>query len=142
MADSARAAGDPRSKGQVMADTLVDAVLDVRLGARRGSHPLGPDADHERRPRDPAPARGAGIELGLVMTDATLFGTSDEPAHVEGYGPIPAELAREIVAGACTREETVWLRRLYASPGRGELAGDGLPRPPVPRVARSVHPDS
>ena len=26
-ADSARAAGDPRSKGQVMADTLVDAVL-------------------------------------------------------------------------------------------------------------------
>ena len=38
------------------------------------------------------------------MTDAALFGTSEEPAHVEGYGPIPAELAREIVAGACSAE--------------------------------------
>ena len=55
------------------------------------------------------------------MTDAALFGTSDEPAHVEGYGPVPAELAREIVAGACSSSEQVWLRRLYTSPTTGEL---------------------
>ena len=61
------------------------------------------------------------IELGLVMTDTALFGTSDEPAHVDGYGPVPAELAREIVAGACSREERVWVRRLYADPTSGEL---------------------
>ena len=48
-------------------------------------------------------------------------GTSDEPACVEGYGPVPAELAREIVAGACTREELVTIRRLYSSPTTGEL---------------------
>jgi hypothetical protein len=55
------------------------------------------------------------------MTDTALFGTSDEPAHVDGFGPVPAELAREILAGACSRDERVWLRRLYADPTSGEL---------------------
>lgn len=55
------------------------------------------------------------------MSDAALFGHSDEAAHLEGFGPIPAELAREIVAGACERDEVVWLRRLYAAPETGEL---------------------
>jgi 5-methylcytosine-specific restriction endonuclease McrA len=55
------------------------------------------------------------------MSDAALFGESEDPAHLDGYGPIPAELAREIVAGACTRGEQVWLRRLYTSPTTGEL---------------------
>ena len=62
-----------------------------------------------------------GLDLGLVMTDSALLGDSDEPAHLTGYGPIPAELAREIVAGACDRDEQVWLRRLYTSPATGEL---------------------
>ena len=35
------------------------------------------------------------------MTDTALFGLDDEPAHLDGYGPIPAELAREIVVDAC-----------------------------------------
>ncbi|WP_210650028.1 HNH endonuclease signature motif containing protein [Nocardioides sp. SYSU D00065] len=101
-AASARAAGDERSRGQVMADELVAAL---------------------RRPPDDAD-RGAAaprVELGLVMTDAALLGGADDPAHIEDFGPIPAELAREIVAGACTGDEEVWLRRLYASPTTGEL---------------------
>ena len=61
------------------------------------------------------------VNLGLVMTDQALFGTSEEPAHLEDFGPIPAELAREIIAGACGRGEQVWLRRLYTSPVTGEL---------------------
>ncbi len=97
-ADSARAAGDPRSRSQLEADTLVDSVL---AGSVR---------------REPG-----AVDLGLVMTDTALFGTSDEPAHVEDYGPVPAELAREIVAGACSRDERVWIRRLYADPTSGEL---------------------
>ena len=55
------------------------------------------------------------------MSDAALFGGADEPAHLDGFGPIPAELAREIVVGACDRDERIWLRRLYASPATGEL---------------------
>lgn len=99
---SARAAGDPRSKGQVMADTLVAAVL-------------GPQSDTgTESPTTP-------VQLGLVMSDAALLGTSDEPAHLDGYGPVPAELAREIVCDALSRDEQVWVRRLWTSPSTGEL---------------------
>jgi len=98
-ADSARASGDSRSKGQVMADALAGRIVS------------GIVTD------SPTPA----VALNLVMTDHDLFGTADEPAHIEGYGPIPAELAREIVAGACSRDEQVWLRRLYCHPRTGEL---------------------
>ena len=119
-AGTARATGDPRSKGQVMADTLVGSVL----GAVAQRH-----EDQTRWDASPAPKPGSaastlpgpGISLGLVMTDEALFGTSDDPAYVEDYGPVPAELARELVAGACTREETVWVRRLYTCPETGEL---------------------
>jgi hypothetical protein len=115
-ADSARALRDPRSKGQVMADSLVDAVLtraaDQRDAQTRWESPVPAAAE---------PTRRGGVSIGLVMTDAALFGDSDEPAHVEGYGPIPAELAREIVRGACDADETVWLRRLFTSPTTGEL---------------------
>jgi Domain of unknown function (DUF222) len=100
-AGTARAAGDPRSKGQVMADTLVSSAL----GEREGTP-------------------GGGVALNLVMSDHTLFGdgtAAEEPAHIEGFGPIPAELAREIVTGACTRGEQIWLRRLYTHPTTGEL---------------------
>ncbi len=97
-ADSARAEGDPRTHGQVMADALVASVL------------AGP---HER-PVTP-------VALGLVMTDAALFGGADDEAHLDDFGPIPAELAREIVCGAVTAEEDLSIRRLYTSPTTGEL---------------------
>ncbi|MDR7251522.1 hypothetical protein J2X46_000494 [Nocardioides sp. BE266] len=97
-ADTARAEGDPRTHGQVMADALVASVL------------AGP---HER-PSTP-------VSLGVVMTDAALFGGADDEAHLEDLGPIPAELAREIVCGAATAEEELSIRRLYASPTTGEL---------------------
>lgn len=102
-ADAARAAGDPRSRGQVMADTLVNRILGR--------------ASHTQTQEEP----GVGVDLGLVMSDTSLFGDSDGPAHLTGYGPIPAELAREIVADACCNRENIWLRRLYTSPTTGEL---------------------
>lgn len=101
-ADSARATGDERSRGQVMADALVARGTAAAEG------------------RGDAPAE-VGVQLGLVMSDQTLFETTDEPAHLDGYGPIPAELAREIVAGALRAEQRVWLRRLYTAPTSGEL---------------------
>ena len=103
--DRARASGDPRSKGQVMADSLVSAVLGQ------------PDSSSAT----PSTTLAGPVSLGLVMSDAALLGTSDEPAHLDGFGPIPAELAREIVCDALTRDEQVWVRRLYTSPTTGEL---------------------
>jgi len=101
-ADRARARGDERGRGQVMADLLVATVLgDATAG--------------------PACVPVTPVALGVVMSDHALFGGADDEAHLEGFGPIPAELAREIVCGALTAEEEVSIRRLYASPTTGEL---------------------
>jgi hypothetical protein len=93
-ADSARAAGDPRTRGQVMADTLVARLTGAGAAA------------------------GAPVALRLVMTDRALLAGGTDPAHLDGYGPAPAAVARRIVADA--RDQT-WLRRLYTHPDTGEL---------------------
>lgn len=98
-ADSARATGDPRSRGQVMADALVGRVV-------------GGTTDE---------AAATPVALGLVMSDTALLDGADDPAHLDGYGPVPGELAREIVAGALDHDERVGIRRLYTSPTTGEL---------------------
>jgi hypothetical protein len=104
-ADTARAEGDPRGRGQVMADTLLE-----RLTGR-------------------TPATGTDLEVQVVITDRTLLRGDHEPAHVPGYGPVPAGLARDWLrpnphdpAGAADTEQArVWLRRLYTHPGTGQL---------------------
>jgi hypothetical protein len=116
-ADCARAAGDPRSKGQVMADTLVESVVSA-AAARRDAQTRW-DAEPEPEKSEGTPR--TGVVVGLVMSDQSLFGRGDEPSFLEGYGSVPADLAREIVRGACDRGERVWLRRLYAHPSTGEL---------------------
>lgn len=127
-ADSARAQGDPRTKGQVMADGLVDRVL-VVAEVHKPADPqtqddTAPSPDDEppdsARPGTSRTARGS-IALNLVMSQEALFGATDDDARLAGFGPIPAELAREIVANALGQDEEVWLRRLYASPTTGEL---------------------
>ncbi|GEP36154.1 HNH endonuclease [Nocardioides szechwanensis] len=97
-ADTARATGDPRSRGQVMADTLVERVTGRSV------------ADPVR------------VNLDLVMTDRTFFGTSEESAHVPGYRPVPAERAHDLLADALDAVQ-VWVRRLYTHPGTGQLVG-------------------
>ena len=59
------------------------------------------------------------------MTDRTLLGDgegSDEPAHLSGIGPIPADLARRLAVSAAEAEKA-WLRRLYTTPDTGRLIG-------------------
>ena len=104
-ADSLRSAGDVRTRGQIMADTLVERVAGFGSAASTGSPPVVP------------------VEVKLVMTDQTLFNHGeerDEPAQVEGFGPIPAEVARRLV-GAAAESAMLWLRRLYAHPVSGQL---------------------
>jgi hypothetical protein len=89
---------DGRSRGQVMADTLVERVT-------------GRDA------AVPTP-----IAVNLVLSDATLLGGDTAPAELHGYGPIPAAVARSMVAGALAdRRSRATLRRLYAHPRSGAL---------------------
>jgi hypothetical protein len=92
-ADTARVDGDARSRGQVMADTLVE-----RLTGQ-------------------ASACEVDVEVQVVMTDSTLLSEDPCPAHVIGFGPIHAALARDLVH----RAHRAWLRRLYLSPDSATL---------------------
>jgi 5-methylcytosine-specific restriction endonuclease McrA len=118
-ADTLHAAGDPRSRDQIKADTLVERTTGTPGGI-------------------------AGIELNLVMTDRTLLQGDTEPARIPGYGIIPGAWARELIAQAQGQGEPgraqpaahdsaagdsakslkdlkIWLRRLYTAPGTGDL---------------------
>jgi hypothetical protein len=57
----------------------------------------------------------SGLDIQLVMTDRTLFDGDNEPAHLTGYGPIPAALARKLIRGA-SPQTTAWIRRLSTDP--------------------------
>lgn len=133
-ADSARAAGDPRSRGQVMADELVLRVAAGGAAATVG----GPNAPQDRPPtrlevENRPPTR---LEVQLVMTDRTLLSGVDEPAHLPGYGTVPGPWARNLVLAGLDRGEAadgeaadsrrpgpsqVWVRRLFTEPSTGQL---------------------
>ena len=80
-ADAARARGDERSRGQVMADTLVELVTGQRT------------------------AEGVPLRVDLVITDQAFFNAgpqADEPATVSGHGSVPAPWARDLIARTAT----------------------------------------
>jgi hypothetical protein len=145
-ADTARSAGDPRGRGQLMSDALVERTTGTPGGI-------------------------SGIEIQLVMTDRTLLQGDSEPVRLPGYGIVPAGWARQLIkrggpgpaagisgsgpggagtgqdgagtgsvpisgpAGegtadsgdpgpvnaAETSELQAWVRRLYTAPGTGDL---------------------
>jgi hypothetical protein len=96
VARQARATGDERTRGQVMADTLVELVTG-------------------RRTDVPPP-----VDLHLVMTDRALLAGDDEPAVLPGYGLVPADAARDVVQRALS-DSQVAVRRLFVAPTAGQL---------------------
>ena len=101
-ADRLRAAGDPRGRGQIMADTLVQRIVSPHLASV---------ADGAEPP----------IVVNLVVSDSVLLGDDAGGGHVEGYGDVPGDLLREWIADHLDQDLDVWLRRLYARPSAGEL---------------------
>ncbi|WP_194288459.1 HNH endonuclease [Ornithinicoccus halotolerans] len=120
-AKALRSAGDERSLDQIKADTFVERIT----GQTR--------------------AADVPIEVGLVITDTTLFTGHPGPARLTGYGPIPAQYARDLLTPPTHEHPTsssgsgsgsgnggggeelatrarVWLRRLYTDPVTGSLA--------------------
>lgn len=59
-----------------------------------------------------------------MVSDHTLLGGADDAAHLDGYGPIPADLARDLVATGLEldAEAGAWLRSVYAG-AHGGLTG-------------------
>jgi hypothetical protein len=91
-----RAAGDPRTMAQLMADELF-----ARLTGR-------------------TVVDGVDVEVGVVITDAALFDGTSAAADLVGYGPIPAEMARDLLRP----EED-------EAPRTSGTAGDDVPCPPT-----------
>ncbi|MDQ0031425.1 HNH endonuclease [Arthrobacter bambusae] len=125
-ADTLRATtGDSRSRGQVMADALVERITGTPGGI-------------------------SGVEVQLVMTDRTLLEADSEPARLAGYGIVPAGWARELLnerPDSCNEPNQlgqaqafkVWLRRLFTAPGTGELlAADSRARFFPPGMRRFI----
>ncbi|TJY72538.1 DUF222 domain-containing protein [Arthrobacter sp. CAU 1506] len=152
-ADRLRNAGDPRSRGQAMADTVFE-----RLTGQSTADP-------------------SRVEVQLVMTDRAMLQGDSEPAWLTGYGIVPAQYARDLIRlpqdlpedGPASRTVTaqssagpprsssrealpagtepgwktardasrrarlkalkvggvqdIWIRRLYTAPGTGQLLG-------------------
>jgi hypothetical protein len=68
------------------------------------------------------PPEPVGITLNVIMTDRTLLAGCDEPGEVIGYGPIPADIARQLAAANLGPHAKTWLRRFYTDPDTGQLA--------------------
>ncbi|KAA0018093.1 hypothetical protein [Antrihabitans cavernicola] len=86
-ADSLRAIGDERTRSQIMADLLVERVTGT-------STVVGPP-----------------ITVNLVISDECLFGDGTDSAHVDGYGPIPAGIARHWVKQRLDSDTKTELRK-------------------------------
>ena len=65
-----------------------------------------------------ATAGAVPVEVQLVMPEETLLAGGDEPGDLDGAGPVPAGVARDLVTDP---DATVWLRRVYARPADGSL---------------------
>lgn len=62
------------------------------------------------------------IAVNVVMSDQALLADDSNPAVLDGYGPIPAAVARNLVSAAVAdRRSRATLRRLYARPKTGAL---------------------
>jgi hypothetical protein len=95
-ADTAVAAGDGKTRDQIMADTLVE-----RLTGQTTAGDLN-------------------IELQLLMPlDALTDPDNDSTAVIPGSGPLPGNLARDIINSSQGRK---WWRRLFTAP-QGSASG-------------------
>ncbi|MCL3816976.1 HNH endonuclease [Aeromicrobium wangtongii] len=89
-----RATGDPRTRGQIMCQTLVERVTGLTY------------------------AEDCDVELNLVLDAKTLVAGGDTPVELTGYGPICPDVAEEIIA----RAPRASVRRLFTDPVDGTLA--------------------
>src|SRR5829696_240057 len=92
--DKVKADGDPRSRDQIMADTLVERVTGQA-----------------------AAAADVNIEVHLLMPlNSLLNPTAATPAEILGHGPVPAGIAGGLLRSSRGR---VWWRRLFTAPAGG-----------------------
>jgi hypothetical protein len=116
-AAAAKAGGDGRGAGQIMADTLIERVTG----------------------RDPGKADEVPVTINLLVSDQTLLADGDDPAVVVegaplGAGAVPAPVARNLVAHGIDAD-AAWLRAIYVDPHGRLLATSSRSRFHPPGLA-------
>ncbi|WP_157362309.1 HNH endonuclease signature motif containing protein [Haloechinothrix halophila] len=98
IAKSNKTRRDERSLDAIRADVFTELLLGTRQSYRR-------------------------VQIQVTVPVTTLLGVRDLPGDLEGYGPIPAEIAREMAA-----DPTCTWRRLLTDPPTGQLLEMGRRR--------------
>jgi hypothetical protein len=116
---------DPRTLDQLRADTLAALCWSALEVGHLGC--CNPACGHVSQPF--GTRHGRGPSVGVTVPISTLLGLDDQPAHLHGYGPMTAEVARRIAANG------TW-RRLLTDPVTGALLDYGTTRytPPADLV--------
>ncbi|WP_104087396.1 HNH endonuclease signature motif containing protein [Arthrobacter sp. GMC3] len=102
-----------RTLTQLRVDVLVQWLLATGTppAQNHGTFPVGQAPDMAPDTDEPAPASADTVpgsstrplaQVLVTIPLLTLLGRSNEPAELEGYGPIPPNMARELAAGSPT----------------------------------------
>ncbi|MEV8083126.1 HNH endonuclease signature motif containing protein [Pseudarthrobacter oxydans] len=95
---------EARTLTQLRADTFAQAILTRGAGPGAGSGNGSSDGDgavaSNNAGTGPGPGPGMPIRAQVLVTVPvfSLMGLTEEPAVLDGYGPIPASMARDLVA--------------------------------------------
>ncbi|HEU0213784.1 MAG TPA: DUF222 domain-containing protein [Jiangellaceae bacterium] len=114
--------GDQRTLDEVRADVLAGLGWSALLSGHLGC--CHPDCAHVNQPL--ASRRGKPVTVNVTVAYTTLIGADKQPAYLDGYGPICADVARRIAA------DGVW-RRILTDPATGAVLDVGRQRytPPL-----------
>ena len=112
MAESLQGPEEKRTLAQLRADVLAALMVDGVTPAGLG--------------------RGIRATVNVTVPVLSLLGRSDEPGHLEGCGPIDAETARELAAGAPS------FTRILVHPETGVMLSVGRNQYRVPKDLRRL----
>lgn len=124
--DGASRAEDPRTLRQIRADVASTLLLEgetcgeavMPRGSRDGGAASRDPLDDATRARRPTPIpRGIRAVVAVTVPVLTLLGRSDEPAILDGYGPVDAETARRLAGTASS------FTRILTDPHTGATLG-------------------
>ncbi|SEB36423.1 protein of unknown function [Paramicrobacterium humi] len=125
-AKSLRKTGDERTIGQLTADVLTDAAM---LGLTTGT---GGESNGDGQSTFTGRTGAIRPTVHVTVPVMTLLGHSEEPAQLDGYGPINPETARRLAAQAPS------FTRLLTNPETGAILSVGRDRYAVPADLRKA----